>query len=164
MRSTLQVENLHRRNFTLAFVGIVLTLLGGATAHAGRATRNVDQAIAWARGQKGTQNWATYTCLKFARTAYGYTSSYDTAKTAADTARRKGILRGGRPTDAPRGAFLFYNWGTAGHVGIRTDGSNLIHAWTTSGARYARIEEVNANLSLSFVGWVAPGDLNTLMP
>jgi hypothetical protein len=120
-------------------------------------------AIQWARARLGTNGGMNpYECLRFVRTAYGLSSSFANAHTAISVAQQKGILRGGSPVDAPRGAWMLYRWSSYGHAGIKTDGDRMIHLYTSSGQ--ARVVENSVFQSgMTYAGHVKYEDLPRLL-
>jgi hypothetical protein len=92
--------------------------------------RTVSEAIAWGRAQidHPTQSWACL-CQSFVRQCYGVgawaPSAYDAWLKIPDSKK----ARGGHPSDAPRGAALYYKHTTGnprpGHVVIATKSNCL---------------------------------------
>lgn len=88
--------------------------------------RTVAEVMAFARGEiKSPDIDYSVLCQRFCRTAYGVPAWASSARKAWDAipANRKHV--GGKPTDAPRGALLYYDIGQFGHVaiaaGVKTD-------------------------------------------
>jgi hypothetical protein len=81
--------------------------------------RNIDAVIEWAKGEIDHPD-RSYRglCLSFCRTAYGVPAFSPSAKDAWHKIPEAFKHHGGKPSDAPRGALLFYDSGNYGHVAI----------------------------------------------
>ena len=82
--------------------------------------RTVDQAITWLTEQatKGTTGWADH-CQRMAREAYALPGWAETARIAWNTTPAK-ERHSGPLNEVPRGAFIYYDLGSAGHVVVAT--------------------------------------------
>ena len=118
----------------------------------------IEQAIQWAyeamNGQhsnprKGSNGRWEWWCLAFVSDAYKSAgiylpASYGSAQQAAN------VMVTNTDTNPPRGAFVFYRWGTDGHVGISLGNGQAIHA------DYNGIKVTGIDLSSSgrtYLGW-----------
>lgn len=88
--------------------------------------RTVGEVMRWARGQIEDPDMDySVLCQRFCRTAYGVPAWSVSARKAFDATPRQHKHTKGEPEDAPRGALLYYDIGTFGHValaaGVHTD-------------------------------------------
>ena len=120
-------------------------------------SRSVDEAIAWARGQVDdpTQDW-TALCQSFCRQSYGvpaWSSSAIGAWGKIPPAKRH---IAGKPSEAPRGALLYYGGGKWGHVAIavgkRTKRSCLSNDYVSRG-RIDQAPRTFPRWGLIYLGW-----------
>lgn len=125
----------------------------------------VTNAIAWARGQLDSPEYATL-CLKFVEDAYEIANGivldgYSYAKESAEA--WSADMQTGEP---PAGSYVFYdcsgtiggehrNWG---HVGLATGAGQVIHGWDRVRLdHYLEIEKLNGGSGWTrpqYLGWV----------
>lgn len=81
--------------------------------------RSVDEAIEFGWGQvtDPTQDW-TGKCQSFCRQAYGVNAWAESAIKAWRKIPAKQKVSGGSPSDAPRGALIYFEGGKFGHVAL----------------------------------------------
>ena len=110
----------------------------------------ITKAIAWAEKMIGEGGYA-YDCQKFVGDAYRETgtspATYTCAKAAADALDAKD--RSGTP---PRGAYVFYEWDSLGHVGLSIGDGKIIHASGTNPVKKSQY----AKIGLTYIGWAYP--------
>jgi hypothetical protein len=100
--------------------------------------RNVNEVITWSRNQvkDPTQDW-TGLCQSHCRQAYGVGPWAASAIIAWRSIPAAQKTIGGKPSEAPRGALLYYAIGEFGHVAIaigkRTHGSCLSNDYVRKG-------------------------------
>jgi hypothetical protein len=89
---------------------------------------SLTKAVQRAHDQLGTNPIGSkFYCLKYVRTWSGLPAKYATANDAYNNFNNKGkIVKISTPSKAPKGSFMFYSWGTTGHIGMRCD-HGLIH-------------------------------------
>ena len=115
----------------------------------------ITKAIAWAEEQIGSteyyhddMSW----CQTFVGDAYRDAGSppttYGSAKAAADALGAKD--RSGTP---PRGAYVFYEWDSLGHVGLSIGGEMIIHVPDKEPIRKDKYTNV---MGLKYIGWAYP--------
>lgn len=87
----------------------------------GALKRTVDEVIDWGVRQidHPTQDWSNK-CQSFCRQAYGVAAWSPSAKEAWFSIPQSEKHVGGHPSDAPRGALIYFTKGTYGHVAIAT--------------------------------------------
>jgi hypothetical protein len=83
--------------------------------------RTVEQVIDFGVSQieNPTQDWSNL-CQSFCRQAYGVAAWSPSAKEAWFQIPQREKTVGGHPSDAPRGALIYFTKGTYGHVAIAT--------------------------------------------
>ena len=102
-------------------------------------------------------------CLQYVRTWSGLPRRLFYGQTAsAELARQyyasNGVLHtGGNPLDAPLGAWLFYKWGSYGHVGIRCE-HGLIHQNNFTGGNGIISHDADGQLPIPYLGYVTLED------
>jgi len=100
--------------------------------------RNINEVITWSRNQvkDPTQDW-TGLCQSHCRQAYGVPAWAGSAIIAWGNIPKAQKTIGGKPSDAPRGALLYYDIGQWGHVAIaigkRTSSSCLSNDYVRKG-------------------------------
>jgi hypothetical protein len=100
--------------------------------------RNINEVITWSRNQvkDPTQDW-TGLCQSHCRQAYGVGPWAASAIIAWRSIPEAQKTVGGKPSDAPRGALLYYDIGQFGHVAIaigkRTSSSCLSNDYVRKG-------------------------------
>lgn len=119
--------------------------------------RTVDEVIEWGRGQirKPTQSWF-YRCQSFCRQAYGVKAWSGTAIGAWDRIPDAYRHHGGKPSDAPRGALLYYSGGKAGHVAIAIGKASSDKCLSNDYVRKGRIDVAPRTFprwKIRYVGW-----------
>lgn len=76
-----------------------------------------------------------YLCLKYVRSWAGLSAKHATAAAAMKNYKNKGVFHSGSdPKKAPKGAWLFYNWKSDGHVAMRC-GDGAIHQDNSSSGK-----------------------------
>lgn len=122
-----------------------------------RLPRTVSTVIAWSReqSQHPTQSWQGL-CQSHCRTAYGVKAWSSSAIGAWAKIPLRYRHTGGSPTDAPRGALLYYSGGKYGHValaiGKRTSTWCLSNDYTAQG-RIGVAPRTFPRWGLHYVGW-----------
>ena len=118
--------------------------------------RDIDHVIEWSKGQI-THPDRSYKglCQSHCRTAYNVPAWSPSAKAAWEHIPHNMRHAGGKPSDAPRGALLYYDTGNYGHVAIAIgkDGRNCL---SNDYARSGRIDVVPRTFSRwgeHYVGW-----------
>lgn len=119
--------------------------------------RTVDEVIAWGRSQikSPTQSWF-YLCQSFCRQAYGVRAWSGTALGAWERTPDKYRHPGGKPSDAPRGALLYYAGGKAGHVAIAIGKKTSDKCLSNDYLRKGKIDVAPRTFPrwrLRYVGW-----------
>ena len=121
--------------------------------------RTVNQVITWSRGQikDPTQDW-TGLCQSHCRQAYGVPAWAGSAIIAWNKIPKAQKTVGGKPSDAPRGALLYYDIGKFGHVAIaigkRTNSSCLSNDYVRRGMIDACSREF-PRWGAKYLGWSA---------
>jgi len=113
--------------------------------------RRIEAAIRWARARLGGHAWDHY-CLRFVSDCYarGAGASVRRYETARQAARALGAAAH-RRTNAPRGAYVFYDSTPLGHVGISLGNGTMINDYGGAGVCIMRIKSAG-----HYVGWAAP--------
>ncbi|MGZ0152020.1 CHAP domain-containing protein [Kribbella sp. WER1] len=139
-----------------------LTVLGGAALPAAATPSNTtvastvvspqsraDDAINWFSARNGSTAYQGY-CEKAVENAYGTTGVYASAIANWNDAVRRGAAHKG-DTNPPKGALVFWNISSYGHVGVATGDGNF---WATSvsGAIGKRALPYFSN----YLGWAQP--------
>jgi len=111
----------------------------------------VERAIRWAMRRRGSHSWDHY-CLRFAGDCYARGAGasvhrYDTARQAA----RALHATSHRSTNAPRGAWVFYDSTPGGHVGLSLGGGMMINDYGGAGVKVMPITAGG-----HYIGWAAP--------
>lgn len=119
--------------------------------------RSVQEVIEFAKKQQAhpTQNWHGL-CQSFCRQAYGVNAWSPSAITAWGQIARNQKRSGGSPSDAPRGALLYYAGGKYGHVaiaaGVKTTVSCFSNDYVEDGA-IDRAPRTFSRWGLKYLGW-----------
>lgn len=115
----------------------------------------IERAIKWAKGRLGSHSWDHY-CLKFASDSYA--KGADTTVSRFSNAKRAAAelhASSHRSTNAPRGAYVFYDSyhgrTNLGHVGISLGDGTMINAYGSHGVKIMPIE-----CTLHYIGWAVP--------
>lgn len=108
-----------------------------------------DNAVAWFAARNGSTAYQGY-CEKAVENAYGTTGIYASAIANWNDAVRRGAAHRG-DTNPPKGALVFWNISSYGHVGVATGDGNF---WATSvnGAIGKRALPYFNN----YLGWAQP--------
>ena len=111
----------------------------------------IERAIGWAMHRRGSHSWDHY-CLRFvgdcyARGAGASVHRYDTARQAAHSLHATSH----RSTNAPRGAWVFYDSTPNGHVGISLGNGTMINDYGGAGVKVMPISAGG-----HYIGWAAP--------
>lgn len=119
--------------------------------------RSVDDAIAWSKSQidRPTQNWSNM-CQSHCRQAYGVPAWASSAKIAWNTIPSREKHAGGKPFDAPRGALIYFDSGTYGHVAIATGKSTNDKCLSNDYMRQGQIDYAPRDFprwGLHYAGW-----------
>ena len=121
--------------------------------------RSVDEAVAWGWGQvkDPTQDW-TGLCQSFSRQCYGVPAWNGSAIGAWRKIPKAHKHVGGKPSDAPRGALIYFEGGKYGHVSIaigkKTTNSCLSNDYVKRGA-INRAPREFPRWGIRYVGWSA---------
>ena len=119
--------------------------------------RTVDEVIAWSRAQmnKPTQSFKGL-CQQHCRSAYGVNAWSPSAIEAWKKIPASKKHAGGKPSEAPRGAILYYSGGQYGHValaiGKRTNDKCLTNDYVQSG-RIGVAPRTFPRWGLHYLGW-----------
>ena len=119
--------------------------------------RDVDDVIRWSRAQIAhpSQSWLGL-CQSHCRQAYGVAAWSDSAIHAWQRIPDAHKHRGGKPSDAPRGALLYYAIGRHGHVtiaiGKRTHDKCLSNDYLRSG-RIDVVPRTMPRWGVTYLGW-----------
>ena len=115
----------------------------------------ITKAIAWAEKQIGSEEYYhddMSWCQTFVGDAYRETGTsptpYTCAKAAADALDAKDSS--GAP---PRGAYVFYEYGSLGHVGLSIGDGMIIHV---PGSKPIRKDKYTDVMGLEYIGWAYP--------
>lgn len=111
----------------------------------------IEAAIGWATRRLGSHAWDHH-CLKFvcdsyASGAHAPVRRWETAKQAAKALHATAH----RSTDAPRGAWVFYDSTANGHVGISLGNGTMINDYGGAGVKIMRIKSAG-----HYIGWAVP--------
>ena len=134
--------------------------------HRGWLKRDVEEAITWAWGQvkNPTQDW-TGLCQSFCRQAYGVPAWAPSAIKAWQKIPKAHKVAGGKPSDAPRGALIYFEGGKYGHVAVaigkKTSNSCLSNDYVKRGA-INRAPREFPRWGIRYVGWSAWTPLGTM--
>ena len=121
--------------------------------------RDIFAAIKWSRGQitDPSQSWSGL-CQSHCRTAYGLPAWAPSAIEAWRKIPAKEKHRGGKPSDAPRGALLYYEIGKYGHVAIATGIKTSDKCLSNDYMRQGRIDYTPRTFprwGAKYLGWSA---------
>jgi len=115
----------------------------------------ITKAISWAEEQIGSTEYyhgGMSWCQEFVGDAYRDAGAipvgYKCAKAAADALGAKDSS--GTP---PRGAYVFYEWDSLGHVGLSIGGEMIIHV---PGKEPIRSDKYTNVMGLKYIGWAYP--------
>jgi len=130
----------------------------GATRAATRAASS-GEAQRRAHAQLGTNPYGAISCLKYVRSWAGLPPKYATTNAARQNYERKRVFRrGGNPGSAPKGAWLFYQWSSAGHVGMACD-HGLIHQDNRRAVNYTVQHDSDRQFrTMPYLGYVTYDD------
>ncbi|RLG90711.1 MAG: hypothetical protein DRO36_05650, partial [Candidatus Hecatellales archaeon] len=115
--------------------------------------KRISKAIEWGKNKLGSHDYDGL-CYSFVRVAYEsgadspLTKSFGSAKEAAEGLAP---LRTGLP---PRGAYVFYEYGTDGHVGLSLGNSKIIHACAGKGVIIS--DDYDNIGGCTYIGWAWP--------
>lgn len=119
---------------------------------------DVDNVIAWSRAQmtKPTQDWSGL-CQSHCRSAYGVSAWADSAIHAWGKIPQHFKHAGGKPSEAPRGAVLYYSGGSAGHaaLAIGHKGKNCLSNDYAHHGRIGVAPRTFPRWNLHYLGWSA---------
>ena len=122
--------------------------------------RSVDEVMDWAKGQikNPTQDWRGL-CQSFCRQAYGLPVWAPSAISAWGKIPRKNKHVGGKPSDAPRGALLYFAGGKYGHVMIAAGRKTRNKAISNDYIKNGEIDFCPRDIprwgNLRYLGWSA---------
>ena len=125
----------------------------------GYLARTVDEAIdfGWEQVKAPSQDW-TGLCLSFCRQSYGVPAFAPSAIKAWGRTPAKHRHVGGDPSDAPRGALLYYSGGKYGHValaiGRKTNWKCLSNDYQSKG-RIGQAPRTFPRWGIRYLGWSA---------
>lgn len=120
-------------------------------------SRTVDEVIAWSKGQRDnpTQSWQGL-CQSHCRNAYGVPAWAPSAIEAWKKIPKSEKHVGGKPSDAPRGAILYYSGGKYGHValaiGKKTHDKCLTNDYTFMG-KIGVAPRTFPRWGITYLGW-----------
>lgn len=120
-------------------------------------SRSVDEAINWMERQHAnpTQSWANL-CQSACRQAYGVAAWSPSAKEAWARIPRDKKQAGGHPEDAPRGALIYFDSGTYGHVALAIGKSTNDKCWSNDYVNHGKIDKAPRDFprwGLHYAGW-----------
>lgn len=120
-------------------------------------SRSVDDAIAFAERQAAnpTQSWDGL-CQSFCRQSYGVQAWASSAKQAWGKIPRDQKHSGGHPEDAPRGALIYFDSGTYGHVALCIGKSTNDKCYSNDYVERGKIDKAPRTFprwGLNYVGW-----------
>lgn len=123
----------------------------------GYLSRSVDDAIAFAERQAAnpTQSWDGL-CQSFCRQAYGVPAWASSAKQAWGKIPHDQKHSGGHPDDAPRGALIYFDSGTYGHVALAIGKSTNDKCYSNDYVERGHIDKAPRDFprwGLHYVGW-----------
>ena len=121
--------------------------------------RSVDEVIAWSRAQiaNPTQDW-TGLCQSHVRQAMGLGAWAPSAIEAWERIPAEHKFTGGKVTDAPRGAQMYYDIGTFGHVVIAIGRNTDAYCLSNDYIRQGHIDRAPRALprwGAKYLGWSA---------
>ena len=119
--------------------------------------RTVDEVIAWSKGQRDnpTQSWQGL-CQSHCRNSYGVGAWAPSAIAAWARIPDAMKHKGGKPSDAPRGALLYYKGGQYGHVALAIGKKTHDKCLSNDYMRSGRIDVVPRTFprwGLTYLGW-----------
>ena len=119
--------------------------------------RSVDEVIKWSRNQikDPTQSWRGL-CQSHCRQAYGVDAWAPSAIAAWHKIPDAKKHKGGKPSDAPRGALLYYSGGQYGHVAIAIGKKTHDKCLSNDYVRQGQIDVAPrsfARWGLTYLGW-----------
>lgn len=122
-------------------------------------SRTVDQAIDFAERQSvnPTQSWSNL-CQSFCRQAYGVQAWASSAKEAWGKIPKDKKRSGGHPEEAPRGALIYFDSGTYGHVALAIGKSTNDKCWSNDYVEKGKIDKAPRDFprwGLHYAGWSA---------
>jgi hypothetical protein len=121
--------------------------------------RSVDEVIDWSKSQitNPTQSWDNL-CQSHCRQAYGVGPWASSAKVAWNSIPTKEKVIGGSPSDAPRGALIYFDSGSFGHVAIAVGKSTNNKCLSNDYVRQGKIDYAPRDFkrwNLHYAGWSA---------
>jgi len=108
-----------------------------------------DTAVAWFANRNGSTAYQGY-CEKAVENSYGRTGIYASAIANWNDAVRRGAAHRG-DLNPPKGALVFWNISSYGHVGLATGDGNF---WATS--VNGRIGKARLPYFANYLGWAQP--------
>lgn len=119
--------------------------------------RSVDEVIAWGRDQikNPTQDW-TGKCQSFCRQSYGVRAWAPSAITAWNKIPARHKHQGGKPSEAPRGALIYFAGGQFGHVSLAIGKKTHDKCLSNDYVRHGQINVAPRDFprwGLRYVGW-----------
>ncbi|MFK4089876.1 CHAP domain-containing protein [Kribbella sp. NPDC020789] len=108
-----------------------------------------DDAVAWFANRNGSTAYQSY-CEKAVENSYGRTGVYASAIANWNDAVRRGAAHRG-DLNPPKGALVFWNISSWGHVGLATGDGNF---WATS--VNGRIGKARLPYFANYLGWAQP--------
>ncbi|MFF1821943.1 CHAP domain-containing protein [Kribbella sp. NPDC058245] len=108
-----------------------------------------DDAINWFSSRNGSTAYQGY-CEKAVENSYGRTGIYASAIANWNDAVRRGVAHRG-DLNPPKGALVFWNISSYGHVGLATGDGNF---WATS--VNSRIGKARLPYFSNYLGWAQP--------
>ena len=119
--------------------------------------RSVDEVMKWANNQRKnpTQSWRML-CQSFCRQAYGVPAWAPSAISAWGKIPRNQKHVGGKPSDAPRGALLYYAIGKYGHVTIACGKKRSVNCLSNDYMETGQIDYAPRTLprwNARYLGW-----------
>lgn len=123
----------------------------------GYLSRTVDEAIDFAERQSvnPTQSWSNL-CQSFCRQAYGVSAWASSAKEAWGKIPKDKKRSGGHPEEAPRGALIYFDSGTYGHVALAIGKSTNDKCWSNDYVEKGKIDKAPRDFprwGLHYAGW-----------
>lgn len=95
-----------------------------------------------------------YYCLRYMMDWWSVPGKYYSAELSRQNYVRKGKFRaGGSPASAPLGAWLYFRWGSNGHIGMRCE-HGLIHQDNSSTGRGRVAHATGFSIGLTYLGYV----------
>ena len=121
-----------------------------APAHVSAAPQSrADTAVTWFANRNGSTAYQGY-CEKAVENSYGRTGIYASAIANWNDAVRRGAAHRG-DLNPPKGALVFWNISSYGHVGLATGDGNF---WATS--VNGRIGKARLPYFANYLGWAQP--------